>query len=204
LMEEGTDDRRRSPSERLVQARLLLVEADSEGALGILSTVLDGSACSRDPATRAQAWLLRSRASHVLGRTDDAANALGRAIDLCEPEENRRALLDAGTSGRSLLMHYRSRIDSSWPFLDELVHAGLDRVTAGASSLPPVIERLSQRERDVLGYLPSMLTFVEIGSELYISVNTTKSHVRSIYRKLGVAGRRDAVSRARQLHLLRS
>ena len=67
-----------------------------------------------------------------------------------------------------------------------------------------MIEPLSQRERDVLGYLPSMLTFVEIGSELYISVNTTKSHVRSIYRKLGVVGRRDAVSRARQLHLLRS
>jgi len=56
----------------------------------------------------------------------------------------------------------------------------------------------------VLRYLPSMLTFVEIGSELYISVNTTKSHVRSIYRKLGVVGRRDAVRRARQLHLLRS
>ncbi|HVG64988.1 MAG TPA: LuxR C-terminal-related transcriptional regulator [Actinomycetota bacterium] len=43
-----------------------------------------------------------------------------------------------------------------------------------------------------------------MGSELYISVNTTKSHVRSIYRKLGVVGRRDAVRRARQLQLLRS
>jgi hypothetical protein len=47
----------------------------------------------------------------------------------------------------------------------------------------------------VLRYLPTMLTFVEIGSELYISVNTTKRHVRSIHRKLGVVGRRDAVRR---------
>jgi LuxR family maltose regulon positive regulatory protein len=56
----------------------------------------------------------------------------------------------------------------------------------------------------VLRYLPTMLTFGEIGSELYISVNTTKRHVRNIYRKLGAAGRRDAVMRARQLRLLRS
>ena len=48
-----------------------------------------------------------------------------------------------------------------------------------------------------------MLTFLEIGSELYISVTRPKS-VRSIYRKLGVVGRRDAVTRARQLHLIRS
>jgi LuxR family maltose regulon positive regulatory protein len=67
-----------------------------------------------------------------------------------------------------------------------------------------LIQTLSERERAVLRYLPTMLTFIEIGSELYISVNTTKSHVRSIYRKLGVVGRRDAVRRAQQLHLLRS
>ena len=72
------------------------------------------------------------------------------------------------------------------------------------SAIPVLIEALSQRERAVLRYLPTMLTFVEIGSELYISVNTTKSHVRNIYRKLGVVGRRDAVRRARQLQLLRS
>ena len=101
-------------------------------------------------------------------------------------------------------MRYRNRVDSSWALLDELVRERLEPVERDATSLPAVIEPLSQRERDVLGYLPTMLTFVEIGSELYISVNTTKSHVRSIYRKLGVVGRRDAVSRARQLHLIRS
>jgi LuxR family transcriptional regulator, maltose regulon positive regulatory protein len=77
-------------------------------------------------------------------------------------------------------------------------------VPAAVSPMPVLIEALSERERAVLRYLPSMLTFMEIGSELFISVNTTKSHVRSIYRKLGVVGRRDAVRRARQLQLLRS
>ena len=204
LVRGGTGDRWRTTSGQLAQARVLLAEADPGEALNILSAVLEGAGSSRDPATSAQAWMLRSRASHALGRTDEAAIALGRAIDISEPEDNRRVVLDAGTFSPSLLVHYRSRIDSSWPFLDELVQVALTPVTAAASPLAPVIEPLSQRERDVLGYLPSMLTFVEIGSELYISVNTTKSHVRSIYRKLGVVGRRDAVSRARQLHLLRS
>jgi LuxR family transcriptional regulator, maltose regulon positive regulatory protein len=204
LGQENAGDQRRTTSEQLAQARVLLGESDPGGAFDILSTVLNDVDSSRDPATSAQGWLLLSRASHVLGRTDEAAIALGRAIDLSEPEDNRRVVLDAGTFSPSLLVHYRSRIDSSWPFLDELVQVALTPVTAAASPLAPVIEPLSKRERDVLGYLPSMLTFEEIGSELYISVNTTKSHVRSIYRKLGVVGRRDAVSRARQLYLLRS
>jgi LuxR family transcriptional regulator, maltose regulon positive regulatory protein len=204
VIEDGTESGPRTTCEDLLLAQLLLAQGDPAGAQGSLSTVVDRTTCIRDSAACAQAWLLRGRASHALGRTDEAARAVGRLVDLVEPENNRRLLLDSGAAGRSLLMHYRSRIDSSWPFLDELVREGVGPARGDETSLPSVIEPLSKRERDVLGYLPTMLTFVEIGSELYISVNTTKSHVRSIYRKLGVVGRRDAVSRARQLRLLRS
>ncbi len=63
-------------------------------------------------------------------------------------------------------------------------------------------ERLSERELAVLSYLPTMLTTAEIAAEMYVSVNTVKTHLKSIYRKLDVARRRDAVHRARALHLL--
>jgi LuxR family transcriptional regulator, maltose regulon positive regulatory protein len=102
------------------------------------------------------------------------------------------------------LARYRDWVEASCPFPDELADAALDPAPAAGSPMPALVVPLSPRERAVLRYLPTMLTFVEIGSELYISVNTTKSHVRSIYRKLGVVGRRDAVRRARQLQLLRS
>ena len=59
----------------------------------------------------------------------------------------------------------------------------------------PEIE-LSQREIEVLRYLSTMLTAAEIGTEMYISVNTVKAHMRSIYCKLGVSRRREAVVRA--------
>jgi len=66
----------------------------------------------------------------------------------------------------------------------------------------PLVAPLSQRERTVLRYLPSTLPTAAIADDLYVSVNTVKTHCKSIYRKLGANGRRDAVDRARQLGLL--
>jgi LuxR family maltose regulon positive regulatory protein len=54
----------------------------------------------------------------------------------------------------------------------------------------------------VLRYLQSMLSNEEIAAKLFVSINTVKTHVRHIYRKLDVSHRRDAVRRARELRLL--
>ncbi|WP_055697040.1 LuxR family transcriptional regulator [Streptomyces silaceus] len=63
-------------------------------------------------------------------------------------------------------------------------------------------ERLSARERDVLSRLAQMMTTEEIAEELYLSVNTVKTHLKSVYRKLAVTRRSAAVRRARELELL--
>jgi LuxR family transcriptional regulator, maltose regulon positive regulatory protein len=65
-----------------------------------------------------------------------------------------------------------------------------------------VVEPLTEREREVLRHLSGMLNTAEVASEMYISVNTVKTHLRSIYRKLAVAHRSEAVRRARQLQLI--
>jgi LuxR family maltose regulon positive regulatory protein len=67
---------------------------------------------------------------------------------------------------------------------------------------PALVESLSPREMDVLRHLPSELTAAEIGAELYISINTVKAHMRSIYRKLGASRRHEATVRARNHGLL--
>jgi LuxR family maltose regulon positive regulatory protein len=64
------------------------------------------------------------------------------------------------------------------------------------------VEELSRRELRVLRLLASELTQREIGTELYLSLNTIKSHTRSIFRKLGVSSRAQAVARARELELI--
>jgi LuxR family maltose regulon positive regulatory protein len=63
------------------------------------------------------------------------------------------------------------------------------------------VEPLSERELEVLQLLASTLSLPEIGSALFVSHNTVKTHCRSIYRKLAVAGRLEAVARARELGL---
>ena len=61
---------------------------------------------------------------------------------------------------------------------------------------------LSTRELEVLRYLPTMFNAGEIADELHVSVNTVKAHLRSIYRKLDVSRRREAVVRAREVGIL--
>jgi LuxR family maltose regulon positive regulatory protein len=61
---------------------------------------------------------------------------------------------------------------------------------------------LSERELAVLALLPSLLSAREIADEFTVSVNTVKSHIRSIYAKLGVSSRRDAVLQAHDRGLL--
>ena len=63
-------------------------------------------------------------------------------------------------------------------------------------------EDLSERELAVLRLLATDLTQREIGAALYVSFNTIKTHVKSIFRKLGVSARPNAVARARELRLL--
>lgn len=64
------------------------------------------------------------------------------------------------------------------------------------------VDPLTTRERDVLRYLASTLTAPDIAAELFVTINTVKTHQRGIYRKLGATGRRSAVARARQFGLL--
>ena len=65
-----------------------------------------------------------------------------------------------------------------------------------------LLEPLSERELTVLRYLPTALSKAEIAAEMFVTVNTVKTHVKSIYRKLDVGNRAEAVRRARTLALI--
>jgi LuxR family maltose regulon positive regulatory protein len=65
-----------------------------------------------------------------------------------------------------------------------------------------VVEELSAREQDVLERLAQMMSTQEIAADLFVSVNTVKTHLKSLYRKLGVNRRSDAARRGRDLQLL--
>lgn len=90
-----------------------------------------------------------------------------------------------------------------------LVRGELSRLRATASAVPSphrltplLVDPLTARELEVLHHLDALLHTEEIASTMYISVNTVKTHVRAILRKLSVERRYDAVRRARQIGLL--
>jgi LuxR family transcriptional regulator, maltose regulon positive regulatory protein len=90
------------------------------------------------------------------------------------------------------------------PFLQQLIAAALEvRATQQAHSPPQgtPVEPMTAAELRVLKLLPTS-TYPEIGEALYISRNTVKTHLRSIYQKLGVSSRSEAIERAVDLRLL--
>jgi LuxR family maltose regulon positive regulatory protein len=84
----------------------------------------------------------------------------------------------------------------------ELVERALAALEPEAADADAAAQPLTDRESQVLAYLPTMLSTPEIASELFVSTNTVRSHMKAIYLKLGVHQRTQAVSRARQLQLI--
>ena len=106
-----------------------------------------------------------------------------------------------GATAWDLLAHYMPA-DSGHRNLAERIVADLSAPAARAVRPASLDEPLTSRELTVLRYLQSMMSTAEIAEVLYLSVNTVKTHLKSIYRKLGTGRRRDAVERARELQLL--
>ena len=83
-----------------------------------------------------------------------------------------------------------------------LVTAAVRAGRAPADDPAPVVEGLTERELEVLSYLSAFFTTDEIAAQLFVSVNTVKTHVRHILRKLAVSNRSQAVRRAWALNLI--
>jgi LuxR family maltose regulon positive regulatory protein len=104
-------------------------------------------------------------------------------------------LLDNAAALGDLLERETTATEHRSLAIDLLDH--LRRTPAGSP-----VETLTERETAVLQYLPTLMSNAEIADGLHLSINTVKSHLKAVYRKLGVDGRRDAVLRGRELELI--
>jgi LuxR family maltose regulon positive regulatory protein len=186
-----------SPRTDLLTARLRLAVEDPSGARAVLDAMSDRLATK---------WL---RVAHGLLAaqalaTEDRARALeilGEVLALAEPAGFHRSIVSGGPTVRSLLEALPAT-GSTGRYVDGLL-AAAHRFIPPRRVAPQagLAEPLSDRELTVLRYLASRLTTTEIARELYLSVNTVRSHVKAIYRKLGVSSRAEAVQRGREVRL---
>jgi LuxR family transcriptional regulator, maltose regulon positive regulatory protein len=153
---------------------------------------------------RLEAGLLAAVAVRQTGDDHRASLLLERVLELAEPEGFRRLFTHGGPNVRELLVDQLDSGTAYWSTVSEAIEATAPVTPATGEGLPPteLAEPLSDRELTVLRYLQGALSNLEIASDLCVSVNTVKTHVRSIYRKLHAAHRREAVLKARQLRLL--
>jgi LuxR family maltose regulon positive regulatory protein len=198
----GLDEPERHRGElRVATAVLRLTQGDPRAAVSALAPVLDDSAEVGWRTWLAEAFLLEAIAQDTLGESGAAERALERALDRAEPDGALFWFLLHPVPGL-LERHARHRTAHA------ALIAEIQSLLAGNQSAPPsagprpLIEPLSDSELRVLRYLPTNLTVPEIASELYVSVNTVKTHVRNLYAKVGTHRRADAVARARSLGLL--
>ena len=117
-----------------------------------------------------------------------------------EEEGQVAVLLDVG---RPILGPLRRLYDESpTPFVRRVLAHPTLSAPRDATSIRGLAEQLTTKKMVVLGYLPSWLSNAEIADQLGVSINTIKTHLKHIYRKLDVADRKDAIDAAERLGLL--
>jgi LuxR family maltose regulon positive regulatory protein len=182
----------------LVIARRRLGADDPAGALEALTPRL---AEARIGPRELTIWHLLTYAQAVdrLGDSDEAHRALEQALAQAVRDGVRRPFADDAARARPLLTRHLKRDTRHAAFVAELLDHIEDARPAPEARLAAP---LTERERVVLGYLPTAMTAAEIATALTVSEATIRTHLRHIYEKLDAPGRRDAVRRARELRLL--
>ena len=187
-----------------VVARWKIVTGAIDDALDLLGRLDDVTRSGGRVDRLIKVLLLKSMALRTRTDVDTALTPLNEALALGAPAGYLRTFLNESEWLRELLP-----VVSRSPYRDRLL-ARMERATIETGRHPrPAGDRatirradLSDRELDVLRLLATHLSGPEIATELYVSTNTLKSHTRSIYRKLGVGKRSEAVSKARATGLI--
>jgi LuxR family maltose regulon positive regulatory protein len=197
----GLGEERDRAGMRIALAALELEEDRPEQALDALTPVIEDSAPALyERCAHAEALLLDAVARDRLADRRAAEESLETALDLAEPEG--LILPFMLWPSRELLERHPRHRTSHAALISTILDMPAGHATPQRGPAAPLRDELSDAELRVVRYLPSNLTAWEIASELVVSANTVRTHMRHIYAKLGAHSRREAVARARELGLL--
>lgn len=203
LAAAGRASRGNSLEAAVMHARAWLAAGDAGQASRALAPALATLRAAPERA-RVQALLVDAQLSYGRGVPARGARSLAHALRLAGREQLRLPFVLERGWIRPALGHDPELARS----YQRLMAPGPRRVQLPAPRNAPeqsaimLVEPLTEREREVLRHVSEMLNTAEVASEMYISVNTVKTHLKSIYRKLAATHRREAVRRARQLQLI--
>jgi LuxR family maltose regulon positive regulatory protein len=193
----------------VVLARTLLAQERWDVALGLLSRLLEAAEAGERTSKAIEILGLQALAAQAKGDTGLALEAIENALTLAAPEGFVQTFVDEGPPmghllykalGRGIAPEYVSRLLAAFPAAEP----GQPPSAPPGGTESGWVEPLSERELEVLQLVGAGLTNREIAARLFLSLNTVKGHTRSIYGKLDVHSRTQAVARARALGVLPS
>jgi LuxR family maltose regulon positive regulatory protein len=198
---------------RLMVARVRMAQGEWDQVLEVLTPLLRATEEAGGLHHVVVSLALQAIALQAQGDAEQALTALERALSIAEPEGYVRTFIDEGAPMARLLRQAIER-GITVEYASRLL-AAMERETKDDGQLAPVrpssvgdrsssvlVEPLSGREMEVLRLLATRLSSAEMADHLVISVHTVRSHIKSIYAKLDVHKRHEAVARARELGLL--
>ncbi|MBO9600865.1 MAG: LuxR family transcriptional regulator [Cohnella sp.] len=192
--------------EHITLARALLArhKVDSPGSVqeasGLLERLLHAAEEGGRTGSAIEILVLMALARYKLGDTQGALAPVERALKLAEPEGYVRRFVDEGEPMAALLQEALARRIAP-SYVRQLLSSFGPRPDRPLI-MPGMSEPLSEREREVLRLLGTDLSGPDMAGELGVSLNTLRTHTKSIYGKLAVNNRRAAVRRAGELGLI--
>jgi len=197
---------------RITLCRILLAQNNSEStneALGMLEELLTLAEKTRNIPQLINIQTLLAIGYKQKDNTNKAIESLTKALTIAEPGYWIHPFAEGGTEIHSLLLQINTD-DKPGKFvavlLRELSDANTTSFHNSARKSPTQnaenLNRLSNREMDVIHLLEKRLSNKEIAAELYISESTVKRHTITIYQKLDVNKRREAVLKAREMGII--
>jgi LuxR family maltose regulon positive regulatory protein len=196
----------------VLEGSILLAEGRPGLAASVVAPFVSDDDRCPSLTFRASAGLITALAGQALGHRERMTRGLDIALKAAEEEGLRRCFTAGGQAVRALIESVAPMMFAYPPVVAALT-APLDPMAdditerrgparPGAVPAGSLVEPLTSRELTVLRYLQGTLSHVEIAALLHISVNTVKTHVKNIYRKLGTGRRKDAIRRGHELRML--
>jgi LuxR family maltose regulon positive regulatory protein len=196
--------------------RLLIAQSKPEEASKLLQRLLEAAEAGGRGRTVIEVLVLKALALRKQNHERGALATLRRALTLAEPEGFVRVFLDEGAPMLDLLRRVlkAQRVEPPDIAYDvPLEYVGKLLAALGAPVTAPtkvhirgpaelVLDPITEREMEVLKLLGSELSNREIAARMFVSLATVKTHIKHLYRKLGVTARHQAVARAKELRLL--
>ena len=205
-VEQVDDPRYLDEYDQLTHVRLLLAQHRADGDVSHLDNaehrlhrLLPGAITGGRDGSLVEIRLLQALVHDARGNRADSVSELGAALEAAVPAGYVRLFLDEGAPMAELLKA-AERLPSAGDHARRLRHTAYRQ--PAAAPRPPAAEGLSEREVEVLRLLATSLSGPQIAGELFVSVNTLRTHTKHIFTKLDVNTRRAAVSRAAELGLL--